>query len=194
MDVFPIFYAGNIAYYRALLRSDLPYFERFEHFPKQTYRNRIEILGPNDLQKLSIPVEKTGERMPFHQVRISYAEHWQKNHWKSLETAYRRSPYFEFYEPKLRPFFKDKVEKLIDFNLGIHQVILDSLQLDLSTPLTDRYYDLPPEQDYRTQSFAEPVNDIEPYLQVFSDRHPFHANLSMLDGLFNLGPMAKELL
>jgi len=95
--IFPVFYAGNIAYYRGLMQSEVC-FEICENFPKQTFRSRMLITGPNGSQLLAIPTVKTGLRRTMKDVKISYAEDWQKDHWKSLEASYRRSPYFEYYE------------------------------------------------------------------------------------------------
>ncbi len=189
--IFPVFYAGNIAYYRAMLASDVC-FEVHEHFPKQTWRTRLQITGPNAHQMLVIPTEKTGERRVMKDVHISYAEHWQKNHWKSLEAAYRRSPYFEYYEHIFAPFYKEKTKSLLEFNLNMHHAILKTIGLELPYSLSEKYgsYDL----DFRSEAFELAPSHVMPYTQVFSDRHPFHANLSILDALFNLGPQTQMLL
>jgi hypothetical protein len=195
MAVFPIFYAGNISYFQELAAVKLGViFETKEFFPKQTYRNRLEILGPNGHQKLVIPTEKTGERRRMEDVRICYAENWQKIHWKSLEAAYRRSPYFEYYEHRLQPFYKRKDFVLLSvFNLEMQQLLLELLGLECQYEKTLQYeesYDL----DFRNHDFSSLKLNTTTYLQVFSDRHPFHGNLSILDALFNLGPEAKKLL
>jgi hypothetical protein len=193
MAVFPLFYAGNIAYYRALLSADQILFERHEHFPKQTYRNRIEILGPNGLQKLVIPTVKTGSKRKMESVAISYVENWQKDHWKSLEAAYRRSPYFEFYEAQLVPFYRSQeLTSLWSFNLGLFHTLNTLLGLELQYEETDSYMEHPT-IDHRSETFQSD-DQFEPYIQVFEDRHPFHPNLSIFDALFNLGPQAKALL
>lgn len=193
MPVFPLFYAGNIAYYRALVQADEVCFEQHEFFPKQTYRNRIQVIGPNGLQKLVIPTIKTGERRSMQDVEISYAENWQKDHWKSLEAAYRRSPYFEFYEAYLYPYFKhQKITSLWAFNLGLFETINDLIQLEIKYSITSSYQD-EVEHDLRSAGFQS-GGATERYIQVFQDRHPFYPNLSILDALFNLGPQTKALL
>jgi hypothetical protein len=193
MAVFPLFYAGNIAYYRALLSAEEIQFERHEHFPKQTYRNRIEILGPNGLQKLVIPTVKTGAKRTMENVAISYVENWQKDHWKSLEAAYRRSPYFEFYEGQLIPFYRSReMTTLWEFNLGLFDRLNTLLGLELQYEETSSYAEQPT-IDHRIETFQSD-DHLEPYIQVFEDRHPFHPNLSIFDALFNLGPQAKALL
>ena len=131
MSVFPLFYSGSIGYYQALLNQDSIEFERHEHFVKQTQRNRTEILGPNGRQLLVIPTQKTGNRRKTSEVKISYAENWQKEHWKSLEAAYRRSPFFEFYEHEFQPFYTQKTELLFDHNLKFIRTILRLLKVDI---------------------------------------------------------------
>lgn len=150
----------------------------------------MEILGPNGLQKLIIPTQKTGERRKMGNVQISYAENWQKEHWKSLEAAYRRSPYFEFFEHEFRPLYDDKFEKLVNFNLRLHELVLSALRIELPHQFTDAY--IGATQDWRIYDFT--TQEIKPYTQVFSDRHPFYPNLSILDALFNLGPETIRLL
>lgn len=198
MALFPLFYAGNLSYYRLLIRHGKITIEVCEHFPKQTYRNRIEILGPNGIHRLSIPVQKTGQRTPLKNCRISYKENWQKDHWKSLEAAYRRSPYFEYYEDRFKSFYTEPVPRLVDFNLGLFDVINDALGLAISYQLSDRFIEPGTTEsvDYRNHDFSSDnvTSPGDSYIQVFGDRHPFTPNLSVLDALFNLGPTAKSII
>lgn len=192
MAIFPLYYAGSIGYYQHLLRAGSVIFEAKEHFVKQTLRSRMEILGPNGIQKLSIPTLKNRERGSIDQREISYTENWQKDHWKGLEAAYRRSPYFEFYEHQLRPFYKEEIPLLFDFNLRFHQKICDLIGVEISSTNTTEYSKTPGCEDFRNQPIELVKEDR--YLQVFADRHPFTANLSILDAIFNLGPQTKNIL
>lgn len=199
MALFAIHFGGNLAYYRALLSADEVVFDIHEHFPKQTFRNRMEILGPNGRHKLVIPTIKKGHRRPMGEVMISYEENWQKDHWKGLEAAYRRSPYFEFYEHRFRPFYEEKTERLVDMNLGMHRLILELCGLELNHRLSDEYHEPKTvDQDYRIalnqKRDLTSTSAKSEYLQVFSDRHAFMPNLSVLDALFNLGPSTQEVL
>jgi hypothetical protein len=189
--IFPVFYAGNIAYYRALLKFE-HCFELFEHFPKQTFRSRMQIAGPNGLQLLTIPTVKTGDKRFTKDVQISYAENWQKDHWKSLEAAYRRSPYFEFYEHLFRPFYKEKKASLVEFNLALHETILKIISLEMPYSLSESYASYA--QDFRGEVFELAEDETQTYTQVFNDRHAFAPNLSILDAIFNLGPQTTLLL
>jgi outer membrane phospholipase A len=188
--VFPIFYTGSIGYYQALLHAENVEFEVHEHFVKQTQRNRCEILGPNGRQLLVIPTQKKTERRLTGNTEMSYAENWQKQHWKSLEAAYRRSPYFEYYEHEFFPYYQSETKLLVEFNLNLLKTILKLLKVNLSYTLTEAYKVAP--KDYRESQF--PLSKDISYMQVFNDRHSFESNLSVLDALFNLGPKATDLL
>ncbi|MBT3648837.1 MAG: hypothetical protein HN542_11410 [Flavobacteriales bacterium] len=191
MTVFPIHLCGNIEYYRALFKAGEFAFEIHEHFPKQTPRNRMEILGPNGRQLLIVPTVKRNSRRAIKDVEISYAENWQKDHWKSLEAAYRRSAYFEFYEDELRLFYTKEFRLLVDFNLAYHKLICSLLKLEFKEDFTQDYVDNV-DNDFRTHDFSSTQDDA--YFQVFSDRFNFESGLSILDVLFNLGPQVRSLI
>jgi len=150
------------------------------------------ITGPNGSQLLAIPTVKTGLRRTMKDVKISYAEDWQKDHWKSLEASYRRSPYFEYYEHLFFPFYKEKKETLLEFNLELLDTILKILSLELPYSQSEKYSDY--ENDFRGHSFELKTEEIKQYTQVFNDRQEFAPNLSILDAIFNLGPQTTMLL
>ena len=102
----PIFYLPPIYWFSKFLNEDQISLEQWENFPKQTYRNRTNIYGANGKLSLVIPIKHTGKRQ-MKDIEISYAENWQKIHWKSIKTAYQSSPYFEFYEDKLGEIYKN---------------------------------------------------------------------------------------
>jgi len=175
--------------------------EARQHFEKQTYRNRYYIHGAHGKQMLSIPVRhgKSSRHVPMEEVLIANEFDWQRQHWKSLETAYRTSPYFEFYEDDIRPLFEQKYERLMDFNIDTVRTVCRLLGKEIKESRTRAYS---PESgdadDFRFLVDAKKKFDFdthwEPYFQVFSGRNGFIPGLSVLDLLFMLGPEAERYL
>jgi hypothetical protein len=128
-------------------------------------------------------------RQYYKDVKLDNSYPWQRQHWRTLETAYRTSPFFEFYEDEIKPLYEKEFDLLLDFNLASIQTICDCLQLDFVDEFTDTY-SLEYEKDYRylVNAKKEVPYEFPEYVQVFGDRHGFIPNLSILDVLFNLGP------
>lgn len=191
-NLFPIFYLGPIEYYSEIIKHDHIVLEQYEHLPKQTYRNRSEIMGPNGILKLLIPTVKCKTRQAIKDVKIADTDNWQKTHWKSLEASYRSSPYFEFYERELFDFYQNPVSSLLEFNLKLHEVIMRLLNVNQETELSGKYEesngkDLRNFFSSKKESQNQKLKEHK-YIQVFSDRMEFQPNLSIVDLLFNEGP------
>ena len=103
-------YLPNISYLSQVLKYDIVVLEKHEHFVKQTYRNRCEILTSNGKLSLSIPLVKQADKELISDKKISYAEDWQKQHWRAITSAYKNSPYFEFFEDEFKPFYENRFE------------------------------------------------------------------------------------
>ena len=172
-------------------------FEVEDNYQKQTYRNRMYVYGANGKLILNIPIKhsksSTGHQK-YKDVRIENNFPWQKQHWKSLETAYRTSPFFEFYEDDLRPLFEEKQEWLMEFNFKTIEIVADLLQFDVSAEKTTSYQKVCPahQTDLRAlvnakQTLIEPF---EPYTQVFDSKFGYLNDLSILDLLCNEGTNA----
>ena len=102
-------YFPSISHYIAMLQADLVTLEMEDNFQKQTNRNRMYIYSPNGVQLLNIPVKHSIDKhQKYKDVRIENDFGWQKNHFKSLEAAYRTSPFFEYFEDDFRPLFEKK--------------------------------------------------------------------------------------
>ncbi|WP_459209554.1 WbqC family protein [Aquimarina rhabdastrellae] len=188
-------YFGSIAQYVAMTNADEIIFENEDNYQKQTYRNRMYVYGANGKLLLNIPIRHKGKgsRQKYKDVRIENDFQWQKLHWKSLETAYRTSPFFEYYEDELRPLFEKKKEFLLDFNYECMQVILDCLQLEVSYTKTQEYAIeiASPHTDLRPIVNAKHLTfELEKYTQVFDTKHGFLTDLCILDLLFNEGTNA----
>ena len=191
-------YFPNIAHFVAMTNAERITFEMDDNFLKQTYRNRTYIYGANGKQTLNIPViHSQKNRQKYRDVKIFNEEKWQDNHWKSLLSAYRTSPFFEYYEDELVTLFTEKTEHLLDFNLKCFEVICDCLQLDLNIHKTETYQkNITDKIDYRylVNAKKKTPQQFDTYTQVFSDKHGFISNLSILDLLFNEGPNALNYL
>lgn len=177
--------------------------ENEDNYQKQTYRNRQYIYGANGKLLLNIPVKhshnKEGRQL-YKEVKIENEFNWQKNHWKSLESAYRTSPFFEFYEDELRHLYEKRFTYLINFNYRCIEAVKECLQIEKSCKKTTEYFRSYPDhtktQDYRflIKAKRQPEVALEPYPQVFQEKKGFIANLSILDLLFNEGPQALSYL
>ncbi|HET6227306.1 MAG TPA: WbqC family protein [Bacteroidia bacterium] len=196
----PTSYLGPLNYYSKLKRFEHCEIEHFEHLPKQTYRSRCAIYSPNGPLILSIPLIKRNHRQSMKEVKISYDYDWLKLHWRTLESAYRRSPFFEYYEDDLQPFYASKKhDYLVDFNESIQQKILQLLKLKKQYSFTAEYIKTPDDKTDLRELFSEKnpaFNDsnfqVIPYMQVFETKHGFLPNLSIVDLLFNTGSKALD--
>lgn len=186
----PIFYLPPISWFSVFLDSDNDIIlEQYENFPKQTYRNRTTIYGANGKLPLIIPISHNGKR-EIKDIEISYAENWQKLHWKSIKTAYQSTPYFEFFEDKLKNIFEKQTILLKDFNLNALKIILSILKTEKDYVMTEEYIKTSHTQDFREKFSAKQDSEMEmrEYYQSFSDKNGFIKDLSILDLICNIGP------
>ncbi|NML59317.1 WbqC family protein [Chryseobacterium cheonjiense] len=186
----PVFYLPPISWFSVFLNPENEIlFEQFESFPKQTYRNRANIYGANGKLSLIIPIAHNGKR-EFKDIEISYREHWQNLHWKSIKTAYQSSPYFEFYEDKLKKIFEIKEKSLLDFNLKVLEIIQQIVKTEKAYSLNTEYIKNPDEINFREKFSAKNPSEFEmgEYYQTFSDKLGFLKDLSILDLICNKGP------
>ena len=183
-------YLPNIHYLKSVLQADTIVLEACEHFVRQSYRNRAEVLTSNGKLTLTIPLLKQSEKEIISNKRISYAENWQHQHWRTIVSSYKSSPYFEFFEDDLKPFYEKKHEFLFEYNTELLKVILHILRIKKDISITSQFEALPKEyKDLRSLSNVNSIadNSAQPYYQVFIDKQGFVPNLSCLDALFNVG-------
>lgn len=165
----------------------------YEHFVKQSIRNRCEIYGANGRLRLTIPKQRKGSsKTIIKKIKISYKEDWQKIHWNAIKSAYNSSPFFEYYQDKIVTFFKKKECNLVDFNNKLQEVILDLLEENKYPDFTTSYHHKTDFTDLRQHDFM--LEKSSKYNQVFMEKHGFIPNLSILDLLFNLGPESSSYL
>lgn len=195
-------YLAPIQYYSKLLKYDKVIIEKYENFIKQTYRNRCVIYGANGPLSLSIPVSKDNPKELIKDIKIDYNTNWQKIHWKSIESAYMSSPFFEYYLDELMPFYQKEYKFLIDFNVELQQLISELIEVDYDLDFTSDYIfpkDLQEIVDFREKilpkkQIVDPDFKSIEYNQVFTEKKGFQANLSIIDLLFNEGPNTINLL
>jgi hypothetical protein len=190
-------YFPSVSHFVAMAQADLVTFEMEDHFQKQTNRNRMYIYSPNGIQLLNIPVKHSKEaHQKIKEVRLETAFDWQKQHFKSLEAAYRTSPFFEYFEDDIRTVFEKKHTFLMDLNLETMEIVSKCLGLVFDYDETVEYFHtVTDKRDYRgLVNGKKDHSQFEPYTQVFGEKHGYLNNLSILDLLFNEGRYALEYL
>lgn len=184
-------YFPNIAHFVAISNAKHIHLEVCDNYQKQSYRNRTEIYAANGKLALTVPVTYTQKhRQLYKEVKIANEENWQQLHLKSLQSAYRMSPFFEFYIDDLIPLFEKRYNFILDFNLNCFEVVLACLQMQPTIFETSRFEKHPEnKKDFRdlVKRNSEVIT-LKPYMQVFTQKHGFIPNLSILDLLFNEGP------
>jgi hypothetical protein len=185
-----------IQYFAHLILQNETLVEANCNYSRQTYRNRYLISGANGVLQMTVPVEKvSGQKTKTKDIQVSCDTPWQELHWRSIVSAYNASPYFQYYDLDIEPFFNKKWKYLLDMNLASVQTIIECLGLKTSIVLTDDYLPqdqyiedyreiIHPKKDYGTDTRFQSVS----YRQVFEQKHGFLPNLSILDLLFNKGP------
>ena len=193
-------YFAPIQYYSKLVRYGQVVIERCEHYNKQSWRNRCIIYSTNGLLDLVVPVAKTNQpKVSITEVEISYDTLWQKLHFKAIESAYRRSPFYEYYIDDLMAFFNYRHRYLYEFNMKIMRTVCRLMKIPFRVQESHEYiHSGEGIIDLRNRihpKIRQPHTDTLPYYnQVFADRWGFKSDLSILDLLFNTGPEAKKLL
>ena len=188
--VLPIFYLPPVSWFAEFLKEENEILlEQHENFPKQTYRSRCNIYGANGKLALILPIHHNGKRA-MKDLELSYAEDWQKLHWKSIKIAYQSSPYFEYYEDKLKQIFSVQPTSLIEFNLNALKIILQILKVEKDFSLTTEFEKKPDAVDLRERFSAKKESEyhLPEYYQTFSDKLGFIKDLSILDVVCNIGP------
>jgi len=191
-------YFPSISQFAAMVQAESITFEMEDNFQKQTNRNRMYIYSPNGVQLLNIPVKHSlvGRHQKTKDVRIEDAFDWQKQHFKSLEAAYRTSPFFEYFEDDLAPIFQKKHKFLMDLNFEALEIISSCLGFKFEYKKTAEYFHEAPDfSDFRPLANGKKdMYEFKPYTQVFEEKHGYLNNLSILDLLFNEGRYAMDYL
>lgn len=195
--ILPTGFFPPVAYFAYLAGGRTVLIEQEETFPKQTYRNRCEIMAVSGKSSLIVPVSRpSGNHSRSSEIQISFREHWQRKHWRALQTAYNSSPYFSFYSENIEQLLFNDRHLLSEYNLVIIRGINELLNIKADISLTSEYHkDYLNATDLR-RAFSPKkqikLSEFPSYPQVFNHLHGFLPNLSILDLLFNLGPDSRE--
>jgi hypothetical protein len=196
-------YLGPVAYYSKYFLHQEILIECFDHYQKQTYRNRCCIYSANGPLSLTIPVlTGVAHKILVKDIRIDNDRSWKRLHLKGIEAAYRSAPFYEYYIDSLLPLYHREFNFLLDLNLGFHEVMLAQLNIPSRIALTEKYLhttdetvaDLREKIHPKKSQATDPYFIPAPYRQVFMERFGFRPNLSVIDLLFNMGPEAEEIL
>ena len=189
-------------WYQKLHRAEHVWMEQWESFQKQTYRNRCLIATTQGIQALTIPVDRPSTVNYIKDIRVSDHGNWRHLHWNALQSAYGESPFFDYYQDDIRPFFEQRWDFLLDFNEAIRAKMCELIDIQPKVSLTDSWSDISHSSLHTLHSSiidlreairpkhpgADPDFEAKPYYQVYRQKHGFLPNLSILDLLFNMGP------
>ena len=189
------------------LTPSVVYMETCENYQKQSYRNRCRFYAADGVQALSYPIIHEGgtHKQPISEIRIDYSTPWLQQHKRAIISAYRTSAYFEYYQDELFEILDRKPERLIDLNMDILRFFIEKTGLAIDLRTTSEYSreglltaadgGIIECEDLRETIHPKRPNTIlkdlkleKPYFQVFSQKHGFQSDLSVMDLLFNEGP------
>lgn len=187
-------YFGSIPYFQSIAPRDEIVIDLHEHYKKQTWRNRTQILESNGPMYLSIPVSRPeGSKSAVKDVVITHETDWRKDHWKAILSSYKHAPYFFYYGPQIKTLIYQEEILLYRFNFKILKQLLVWLDLEINITFSDEYITPDGPDDFRITLDKKKYTDLQQsYIQVFSDKYPFYPNLSILDLLMNEGPLARN--
>jgi hypothetical protein len=192
-------YLPPVQYFAHLQSAEQVWIEQYDHYQKQTYRNRCVIAAPDGPLSLTVPIEKPNTQKAFmRDIRISDHGNWRHLHWNAIESAYNHTPFFEYYKDDFRPFYEKKFDFLVDYNEQLCQLVCQLIDIDTSFQRTESYVAEPSNTIIDLRDAIHPKKEVMddasfvviPYYQVFQERLGFLPSLSIIDLLFNMGPEA----
>ncbi|MHA6247108.1 WbqC family protein [Pontibacter sp. CAU 1760] len=192
-------YNPPISYFWHALRAESLLVERHENYTKQSYRNRCHVLTSQGMQPLSVPVlhGSSKDKTLITEIEIDYSQKWYNIHWRTLQAAYGRAPYFEFYSDYLQDVYARRPQYLFELNTDLLKLYLKLLKLNRPLGFTESFEVEQPENvlDLRNRVHPKIYPDnlhVKPYTQVFGKQ--FVSDLSIIDLLFTQGPAALSFL
>ncbi len=190
-----------IQYITKFLTNELIALDDLGLYTKQSYRNRSYVFTGNKVQSIQVPVKQGKSTVPFKDVKIDYSRNWPREHWVTIQSAYGKTPFFDYYRDEVEAILKAKYCFLLDLDLATIQMVLKKLSIKTDVTLLSEYH------GYKTElvdclshihpkkpEAADPYFRQKQYIQAFHERFDFVPNLSILDLLFNKGPESKTIL
>lgn len=191
----PAVFFPNIAYLCLIYQHEAANIVVNERYEKQSFRSRMSLVGANGPFNLSVPVVRPkGKDSLVSEVTLSSAENWRKDHLRGIESAYRNTPYFEYYWDAVRTIISNDHDSLLSINQASTDFLIDKMGLSCQLTYSQE------NEDWDFRFFDELCNPKKQsfegrrYIQAFEERHGFVGNLSGLDLLFNEGPNAITIL
>lgn len=190
----------SLEYFTKLLKTNQVILETHEHYKKQSFRNRCYILTANNVSMLTVPVKEGNKKITFKEIRIDNDQNWVNIHWRTLQSAYGKSPFFEHYAPFFQKVLFREYTYLLDLNLNLLSLCLELLDIKLYLKFSEKYEDVPendvedirdrikPNKDPQMNGFYQEIR----YNQIFGKN--FVSNLSIIDLLFCEGGNARQIL
>lgn len=193
-------YLPCIDYVSGLIRSGQVQLEAHEHYQKQSYRNRCYVRTANKIDTLTVPVQRGTHHQPIREVRVNNEQNWQTHHWRCLQAAYGKAPFFEYYAPYFEPIYQKDWTFLFDLTYELLTICLKLVRLPVGINLTEWYQKSPPIGLFDARAMVNPGKGAETYIfhnpvayaQNFGQT--FVPNLSIIDLLFCQGPSASDVL
>ena len=182
MIILPSLYYGSTEYWAALVQggSDVV-IDLGENYVKRSERNRTEIMTSGGVMQLSVQLAHANRpRQPMRSMRVDYSKRWQHQHLVAMKSAYRSSPYYDYYAERFTPLYEREWDYLLDLNMATLERVCAILKVPVPRVSESYVEAMADDLDLRTKRPA-PIFELEPYVQVFSDREPFVPSLSIYD-------------
>ncbi|MFM7723386.1 MAG: WbqC family protein [Bacteroidota bacterium] len=191
--LFPTAYFPSINYLKSLCQCKKVHIDQHEHWIKQSIRNRCEILGAEGLQKLIVPICHEPGKQSLGSIRVDDAKRWRANHWKSIKTAYGRSPYFEHYQREIEACIFNDEQRLVALNEASLNLFINAWELPIETKKSLEFTPYS-QNDQRLKDWLTRAETHVKYQQVFQPKSTLIFNPSALDLLCCEGPLGRKLL
>lgn len=195
MIILPLQYFGSVEYWTAIIQGgDQVVIDIGENYVKRSERNRTTILASEGTMQLSVQLAHANHpRQPMRSMVVDYSKRWQHQHLVAIESAYRSSPYYDYYADRITALYEREWHSLLELNLATLDFVCRALRIE--RPHIVEQYVVATESDIDLRDKKRGSTFVaEPYIQVFADRLPFTPNLSIIDLLMCEGPEAINIL